>query len=415
MISVALKRVRDSIIHDVYFAPIIREHFNTLYAHLGDSWTDVVKVYRRKSDIGLTLGVLKTLYLLNSWVLRTTGAAIQRKRESAESANLIYDPNTIREFGINPEENDFLLATDSCEGKFDDCTIPVISDSSWQYDLIDELAQDRGFMDYEDMKADIIESVMSFFKLCECQNMVSLSLWIADNGEYHEQREHDDPHSDFWAILSPYPQNILKRRYDRINKGLHIRSTIPTYDDSSELEDIERMVFNQLEDHDPHTLIDFGLDFWRMVHPKKELEAGIKNPFLVYDPESGLPVDVDISAVKTAIRQKARSKSGQAALSALFASWGASRESIAALSPNLAITGLHKHTQHSGNTTTKTEKRVAIMAASPKGKELVRKGAVRKDVAVLKTDSELTQPQELKRTRGRPRKTPKRGRPRKMA
>lgn len=415
MISTALKRVRDSIIHDDFFAPIIKVHFNSLYAHLGDSWEDVSKVYRRRQDIGLTLGVLKTLYLLNSWALRSTGAAIQRKRESTESANIIYDPDTIREFGINPEENSFILAPNEAQGVFDDCTLPAIMDSSWQYDLIEELAESRGFMNYEDMKNDIVESVLCFFQLCKCDSMVSLALWVGDNGEYHETREKNDPVSDFWFIVSPYPQNMLKRRYDRINKGLHARSIIPTYDDSSELEDIERLVFNQLESHDPHSLIDFGLDFWRAIHPKKELESGIKNPFLVYDNDSGLPYDIDLSNVKAAIRQKARSKSGQAALRALFSSWGASRETLAALAPNLAITGLHKHTQHSGEATTKTEKRVAVMAATPRGKELIRKGAVRKDITVLKTDSELTPNQEIKRSRGRPRKSPKRGRPRKMA
>lgn len=415
MISQAIKKVRDSIIHDDFFKPIISEHFSSLYNHIGDTWEDVAKLYRRKPEIGLTLGVLKTLYLLNSWVLRTTNAAIKRKVESSESDNLVYDPNTSNEFGVTPEENSFILGIDDAQGTFGDCAIPTIADSSWQYDLIDELATDRGFMDFNDMKADIIEAVLNFFHLCKCSNMVTLAMWIAESGEYHGQREKDDPHSDFFNILSPYPQNALKRRYDRINKALHIRSTVPTYDDSSEMEDIERIVFHQMEGRDPHGLIDFGVDFWRAVHPRKELAKGVKNPFLVYDPESGLPFDIDVTAVKAAIRQKARSKSGQAALHALFSSWGASRETIATLSQNLAITGIHKHAQRTGNNVAKTETRVTVMTASPAGKEAIRKGAVRKDVTVMKTDSELTRVQEVKRGRGRPRKTPKRGRPRKIA
>lgn len=413
MISQALVKVRNSILHDDFFGPVVSAHFKTLYNHIGDKWEDVSKVYRRNPDVGLTLGVLKALYLLNSWVLRTTNAAIRRKVESEDSANLIFDPDTTREFNITPEENSFILAIDEAQGAFDDHSLPIIADSSWQYDLLDELSESRGFMSHEDMKSDIVEAVLNFFRLCECQNMVSLAVWIASNGEYHEQREREDPVSDFWHILSPYPQNSLKRRYDRINKGLHIRAVIPTYEDSSEIEDVERLVFNQIEAHDPHGLIDWGVDFWRAVHPRKELEQGIKNPYLVYD--SGLPVDIDLAAIRQAIRQKARSKSGQAALQALFSSWGASRESIAALSQNLAIVGIHQHTQRTGNTATTTETRVAVMAASRQGKELVRKGAVRKDVTVLKTDSELTQSQEIKRGRGRPRKTPKRGRPRKIA
>ena len=416
MISQALKKVRDSILHDPYFEPIIKAHFNTLYAHISDSWEDVSKVYRRKPDIGLTLGVLKTLYLLNSWALRSTNAAVRKKQESSESANLVYDPDTTREFAITPEENDFVLAPDEAQGAFDDCAIPVVSDSSWQYDLIDELSESRGFMNFEDVKGDIIEAVITFFKLCECRNMVALGLWVSENGEYHEQREKADPHSDFWAIVSPYPNNMIKRHYDRINKGLHVRSIIPTYEDSTEIEDIERLLFAQLEAHDPHSLVDFGIDMWSALHPRKKLEKGIKNPFLVYDPDSCLPYDIDIAAIKAALRQKARSKSGQAALQALFASWGASRETIAALSPNLAICGIHKHTQRrpNGETTAKTEKRVAVMAASPKGRETIRKGGVRKDVTIIRTDSELTPSQEIKRSRGRPRKTPKRGRPKKV-
>ena len=415
MISRALLKVRNSIIHDDFFAPIVSAHFSSLYRHIGDSWEDVAKVYKRKPNIGLALGVLKTLYLLNSWVLHTTNAAVRRKTESSKSTNLVYDPNTAREFGITPEENSFILQPDGAQGVFDDCAVPTVSDSSWQYDLVDELAEDRGFMNAEDMKSDIVEAVLGFFKLCACNNMISLSLWIGENGEYHEQREKEDPVSDFWFILSPYPQNALKRRYDRINKGLHVRASIPSYEDSSEMEDIEKLVFNQVDSHDPYSLIDFGIDFWRAIHPRKELEKGVKNPFLVYGTDSGLPFDVDITAVRAAIKQKARSKSGRAALQALFSSWGASREIVAAFVANLAIVGIHKHTQRTGNSATNVERKMAIMAISPAGKELVRKGGLRKDITAVKTDSELTPSQEIKRGRGRPRKSPKRGRPRKIA
>lgn len=328
MISQALVKVRNSILHDDFFAPVIKAHYQTLYKHIFDRWEDIAKIYHRKNQaIGLTLAALKTLYLLNSWILKTTAVKVERIGKKSDDLSLIYDPDTQDNYSINPVENYELgnLYKGTFEGNGLSLTI---QDNSREYDLVSDLASDRGFINAEDLKQDIIEACLNFFNLCKCNNMVSLALWVGDNAEYNERQEKDSD-DDFWRILSPYPNNVLKRRYDAVNKALHLRAAIPSYEDMPECEALSRMLADGQGINDNHALIELGIDFYNAVHTRKTLEEGAKNPYLVYN-ELG-PISVNIAAMRGAIRTRARTKSGRVALSAFFSSIGASKSTIAGL------------------------------------------------------------------------------------
>lgn len=328
MISQALIKVRNSILHDDFFAPVIKAHYQTLYKHIFDHWEDIAKIYWRKNqDIGLTLAVLKTLYLLNSWVMKTTQVKVERIGKKGDDLSLIYDPETQDMYNINPVENYDM--GDMYKGTFEgNGLILTIQDNSRDYDLIDDLSSDRGYMDAEDLKQDIISACLNFLNLCACNNLVKIALWIGENAEYNERKELESD-EDFYNILSPYPNNVLKRRYDAINKALHLRSAIPSYEDMPECEALSRMIVEGQAINDAQALIEFGIDFFNVVHPRKVLEEGTKNPYLVYN-EFG-PISIDISAMRTAIKARARSKNGRVALASFFSAIGASKSTIANL------------------------------------------------------------------------------------
>lgn len=328
MISQALVRVRSSILKDDFFKPIINAHFKTLYAHISDSWEDISKVYHRKNkDVALTLAVLKTLYLLNSWIMKTTQVKVERIGKKGDDLSIIFDPDTQDNYSINPVENYEL--GDMYKGTFEgNGLLLTIQDNSRDYDLIDDLSSNRGYMNAEDIKQDIISACLNFLTLCACDNLVKIALWIGDNGEYNERRELESD-EDFYNILSPYPNNILKRRYDAVNKALHLRAAVPSYEDLPECEALSRMLVDGQGVNDTQALIELGIDFYNAVHPKKELAEGMKNPYLVYN-ELG-PISIDIAAMRGAIKSRARSKNGRVALSAFFSSIGASKSTIAAI------------------------------------------------------------------------------------
>jgi len=388
MISQALIRVRNSILKDEFFRPILNGHFKTLYSHISDSWEDIAKLYHRKNkDVALTLAVLKTLYLLNSWVMKTTQVKGERIGKKGDDLSLIYDPETQDTYQISPIENYELGA--EYKGTFQGNGLSLtIQDNSREYDLIDDLASDRGYINAEDIKQDIISSCLNFLNLCKCDNLVKLALWIGENAEYNERTEKDND-EDFYNILSPYPNNVLKRRYDCINKQLHLRAAIPSYEDMPECEAISRMIVEGQEISDSQALIEFGIDFFNLVHPRKELIEGMKNPYLVYN-EFG-PISVDIAAMRAAIRARARSKNGRVALAAFFSSIGASKTTIA----NLTNYGYIKVDDSGENLTYgKVEKKrpISLFTASAKAINAIGgKSATLRQHSVIALSDEVAQ------------------------
>ena len=406
MISQALVKVRNSILHDDFFAPVIKAHYQTLYKHIFDRWEDIAKIYHRKNkDVGLTLAILKTLYLLNSWVLKTTAIKVSNENRKADDTRIIFDPVTQDEFGINPEENFDILGDHRGAFDADSHRLYTIADNSRDYDMIDELSStNRGIMNNEDVKQDIITACLTFFDLCKCNNLVSIALWVADNGEYDERKEREDD-SDFYNILSPYPNNILKRRYDRVNRELHIRSAIPSYEDLPECEALSRMAIIAQDTTGAKELEEFGIDFFNAIHSKKVLEQGMKNPYLVY--ENGLPIAPNMETIRAAIRQKARSKSGRHALLAFLSSIGASKTTQAAILRYGFVAVLEK-----GETVTRGDvsRRVDVHrpVALAKASATAINSLGRKKV---KASPDTSAPVEESKRRGRPRKEPvKRGR-----
>lgn len=315
------------------------------------------RVRQLDHEIGrlLTITALKTLIYLDSWIKKTTMTGVDKK--------------SYMDSVVNPSSY-------------------FIADNSREYSLIEEIAMDRGFMGPDDMAEDIIAASLAYL-----------------NGEGQEEYR-TGIYNPNWGRdynPSPLPWNVLKRKYEEISRGLHLRATLPTMiDKDGDVRDNMEVLDIILNDSNNYAYYEScnGRDLQdEIMEIDYRLTCALYGPNKAYN-KTFLLVDdgvfyFDYSAIRARINTINRTKSGREALLKVAAILGLSREGKI----NLARTGkiaVKERIETARGMKAVREKKVDI--ASSQGlqevKKIVKRGRPRK-----------IEPTPVKRGRGRPKKT----------
>lgn len=228
---------------------------------------DLFALYEVDKDRVLAVMCLKTLFYVDNWVKYSTMSKVENISNCVD--NLQIDPD-----------------------------VYTIRDNSQQYSMLEELTDNMGYMDTEDIAQDVIYVCLAFL-----------------NGEYDMGQK---------GNLSPLPQNVLERRLYSLRNELHLRATVPLLDDCERYDamDTLRDVLPAAEG-ETETLINFDKQLCNCLYSGKKSN---NSTFLDYS--CGYAC-LDYAKLRTRINYLRRTKTGRGALEYLFSSLGMSRTAIA--------------------------------------------------------------------------------------
>lgn len=356
-----MKRVFSSLVNNPFMKQVIASNQDGLTDLLqsaryitGDNLLELYSGKEISKDRVLAITALKTLIYLDNWIKKTTIKDVEKKEYYDQEVN----------------------AVSYC-----------VYDNSKEYSMIEEIAYNHGFMDHEDMAEDIITASLAFLN-GEGQEEYRTGVYNPAWGRYYNP--------------SPYPWNVLKRKYDELSRNLHLRAAIPVLEDKDgdpmdQIETLDLILSNSnsyqyyeacngRDLQDTITEIDYRL-CCALYGPEK----ADNKTFLLVD--QGVYY-FDYAAIKARISTLKRTKSGMAALMHIASILGLSKEGRAALIATGKISTKEKIETARGMKAVR-EKRIAI--ASSQGlkevKKLVRRGRPKK-VGIT----------PVKRGRGRPKK-----------
>lgn len=313
------------------------------------------RIAQLNDEIGrlLTITSLKTVIYLDSWLKRTTIAAVEKK-DYIDSC-------------VNPDHYS-------------------INDNSREYSMLEELAYDRGFCNAEDIAEDIIAASLAFLN-GEGQAEYKCGVYNPNWGRFYNPL--------------PYPWNQLERKYDEISRGLHLRTSIPvmTGRDGEELDQIEVLdrILNNSNSHKTRNNLDLqevieDLDCLLVCALYGEGKDEY-HTFLLLDQDDNYYFDY--SAIRARVNTVNRTKNGRDAMMKVASILGLSREGKLSLARTGKV-AIKERVESSAGIVTTRERKAAITTVEglSEVKKIVKRGRPRK-----------VEPAPVKRGRGRPRKT----------
>lgn len=219
-------------------------------------------------DRVLAVLALKTLFCLDNWIKYSTMGKVEKIRKKVD------------ELGIDPDNY-------------------TIKDNSNQYSMLEELSDDSGYINVEDITQDII---------CAC--------WAFMSGQYDTGKK---------GNLSPLPQNVIERKLYKVSNELHLRSVVPSLPDEGPYDamDMLKDVLPSIDGANSYELIEFDRQLAHCLYNSKKYDD-----ITFLDWSEGY-AQLDYYKLRVRINYLKRTKSGRGALETLFASLGMSKTAIA--------------------------------------------------------------------------------------